>query len=213
MKIAGVFTLGSGFAADGAVMMTDRGFARIQRNTHEDRASIGLVKLDRDADRQAVYAELEKMANQVKDIDVCTRERLVAEETNLWVNETPIGIIFQSGVALAFVVGLVIVYQVLSSDVAAHLGEYATLKAMGYADRFLSQVVVWQAVILSVAGYLPGLLMAQFLYWMTRRYAGIPIAMNSFRVGLVLGLAMTFCIISGFGALRKVRKADPADLF
>jgi putative ABC transport system permease protein len=213
VTIVDVFTLGSGFAADGAALMTEQGFARIHPTQPASRVSLGLVKLDPQADRQEVFQQLEHLARQVKDFEVCTRDQLVAEETQLWVNETPIGIIFQSGVVLACVVGLVIVYQVLSSDVAAHLREYATLKAMGYPNRILAQVVIFQAVILSTAGYIPGLLLALILYWSTQLYAGIPISMNFFRVALVLGLAMAFCIASGLGALWKVRQAEPADLF
>ena len=213
VKIIGVFTLGSGFAADGAVLMTDRGFARIYPFQSTNRVSLGLVKLTKEAGRDEVIQKLTALADRIHDISISTREQLVTEETHLWVNETPIGIIFQSGVALACVVGLVIVYQVLSSDVAAHLREYATLKAMGYQNGFLGWVIVWQAVILSIAGYVPGLIMALILYWLTRYYAGIPINMTLFRLTLVLGLSIGFCVLSGLGALWKVRQAEPADLF
>ena len=213
VRISGLFTLGSGFAADGAVLTTDRGFGRIHPTQSTSRVNLGLVKLDRGADRNEVTNALNRLASQAKDFEVCTPEEIMAEETRLWVNETPIGIIFQSGVILACVVGLVIVYQVLSSDVAAHLREYATLKAMGYPNRFLAQIVVSQAIILSAAGYVPGVMMALILYWLTRIYAGIPISMTFFSGVLVLGVAMGFCTISGLGALWKIRQAEPADLF
>lgn len=213
VKIIGLFTLGSGFAADGAVLLTDRGFARLHPNQPTSRPSLGLVKLREGADRDKAMRELQKLAAEVQDFRVTTREQLAAEETHLWVQETPIGIIFQSGVVLACVVGLVIVYQVLSSDVAAHLGEYATLKAMGYRNTFLAGVIVSQAVILSIVGYLPGLVIASSLYWLTRYFAGIPVYMDTFRLILVLGCSIGFCVLSGLGALWKVRQAEPADLF
>ncbi len=213
VEILDIFTLGSGFAADGAVLMTDRGFSKIHPNQPPDRVSLGLVKLAPHADKAAVIKQLNQLAAEVKDFKVVTHEQLVAEETRLWVRETPIGIIFQSGVVLACVVGLVIVYQVLSSDVAAHFKEYATLKAMGYTNGFLGRVIVAQAMILSVVGYVPGILMASLLYWVTRLKAGIPIYMNAFDIGLVLVLSISFCVISGLGAIMKVRHAEPADLF
>ena len=71
-----------------------------------------------------------------------TRAEAIRYELNRWIRETSIGIIFQLGVAVSLLVGTVIVYQVLSSDVAAHLRQYATLKAMGYTNRFLSGVVL-----------------------------------------------------------------------
>ena len=54
-------------------------------------------------------------------------------------------------------VGLVIVYQVLSTDVADHLREYATFKAMGYPHRFFLGIVFEEALILGVIGFVPGL--------------------------------------------------------
>jgi putative ABC transport system permease protein len=68
-------------------------------------------------------------------------------------------------------------------------------------------------VILSIVGYLPGLIMASILYWLTRYFAGIPVYMDAFRLILVLGCSVGFCILSGLGALWKVRQAEPAELF
>ncbi|MBU4399689.1 MAG: FtsX-like permease family protein, partial [Planctomycetes bacterium] len=122
-------------------------------------------------------------------------------------------LIFQLGVVVALVVGTAIVYQVLSSDVANHLPEYATLKAIGYGGGYLAGVVLQQAAMLAVLGFLPGLAISAVLYWLTRAMARVPIEMTVGRVFFVFGLSVLMCTISGLGALRKVRSADPADLF
>ena len=57
---------------------------------------------------------------------------------------------------MGILVGLVIVYQVLSTDVADHLREYATFKAMGYGQPFFLGIVFEEAIILAVFGFIPG---------------------------------------------------------
>jgi putative ABC transport system permease protein len=101
----------------------------------------------------------------------------------------------------------------MASDIANRLPEYATLKAMGYGPRYLAGVVLQQAVFLALLGYLPGLLAAWGLYTVTRELARLPIAMHAGTAALVLVLTVAMCAVSGFLALRKVRQADPADLF
>jgi putative ABC transport system permease protein len=147
------------------------------------------------------------------DVDVLTRQEALDYETRRWVKETSVGTIFQLGVAVSLFVGMAIVYQVLSSDVADHMAEYATLKAMGYRDRFLGGVVLRQAVALAVIGFLPGMAFAAVLYELTSRSANIPIEMNGQRTAVVFGLAVAMCVVSAMGAMRKIRLVDPAELF
>ncbi len=202
---------GLGLVADGAVPTSLRGIARLRPQQAPENVSLGLVRLRPGADAAAAAAELRKMLHD--DVEILTRDEVLRAEVRHWVWETSIGLIFQLGVLVALVVGTAVVYQVLSSDVANHLPEYATLKAMGYSGNFLASVVMQQAVALAVLGFLPGLAVAFVLYQLTGAAARIPIAMPPGRVLLVLVLAVLMCSISGLGALRKVRSADPADLF
>jgi len=211
VRIVGHFELGSGFAADGAVLIADRGFRRIQGRRGVDRVSLGLVKLKDGVDVEAAAGRLRDALP--KDVEVLTREGMIRFERDIWLNEMSIGVIFRLGVIVAMVVGTAIVYQVLSSDVTKHLAEYATLKAIGYGGDFLSSLVLQQAIVLAVMGFLPGLAISVVLYRVTAQVANIPIAMNAGRVVLVLGLSVAMCTMSGLGALRKVRSSDPADLF
>ena len=132
------------------------------------------------------------------DVEVLIRADVVGGEVRHWVWETSIGLIFQLGVIVALIVGTAIVYQVLSSDVANHLPEYATLKAMGYSGGYLASVVLQQAVVLAVMGYVPGLAVSTALYSLTRVAARIPIDMTAARVVFVLGLAVVMCTISAW---------------
>jgi putative ABC transport system permease protein len=211
VRIVGYFSLGMGFVADGAGISSIRGFQRLRPGQTADEVSLGLVKLQSGADPNAVAAALRN--HLPEDVEVLTRADVLGGEVRHWVWETSIGLIFQLGVVVALIVGTAIVYQVLSSDVANHLPEYATLKAMGYSGNYLAAVVLQQAVALAVLGFVPGLGVAAALYALTRATARIPIDLTASRVLFVLALAIVMCTISGLGALRKVRSADPADLF
>jgi putative ABC transport system permease protein len=211
VRIVGWFSLGMGFVSDGAALTSIRGFERLNPRQAPKEVSLGLVKLRPGADPDVAAAALrQRLPN---DVEVLTRADVLGREVRHWVHETSIGLIFQLGVIVAMFVGTAIVYQVLSSDVTNHLPEYATLKAMGYSGNYLASIVLQQAAVLAILGFLPGWFVAAGLYLLTRVTARIPIDLTVGRVLFVLVLSLTMCMISGLGALRKVRTADPADLF
>jgi putative ABC transport system permease protein len=114
---------------------------------------------------------------------------------------------------MAFVVGVVIVYQVLSTDVNAHLKEYATFKAMGYSNTYLLGVVFEEAIILAMLGFVPGVVLPHILYALASKATALPIYMTVSRAILVLVLTVMMCMLSGAIATRKLQAADPADMF
>lgn len=214
VRLVGHFTLGAGFAADGAILINDRGFTRVAFGREADQVSLGLIRVH----DGATSAEIAKVAREIvavlpDDVEVLLRDQVIRAEVRRWVEDTSYGTIFKMGVAVAMVVGTAIVYQVLSSNVAAMLPEYATLKAIGYRDRYLAGVVLQEAMVLALLGFFPGLLLSWVLYGVTAALANIPIQMTLSNVLLVLGLSFAMCLTSGLGALRKLFKADPAELF
>jgi putative ABC transport system permease protein len=211
VRVVGNFELGTGFAADGMVVVSGDTFARAFGSALGQMVSLGLVQLADSADAGRAADRLNDLLPE--DVRAVMRSELFAEEEKHWTWDTSLGNIFIMGVALAFVVGVVFVYQVMASDIGNRLGEYATLKAMGYTDRYISGVVLQQAVMLAVAGYVPGYLAAEGVYAVLRARAKLPIAMTLADAGEVLALAVAMCAVSGVLALRKVRSADPADLF
>lgn len=211
VRIVGHFSLGSGLAADGSVLLSDRGFARTLPGRTPDDVSLGLLRIKDGANAQTVAARLRQVLPA--DVEVLTRREVVDYEVNRWVRETQIGIIFQLGVIVSFVVGAAIVYQVLSSDVARHLSEYATLKAMGYGNLFLVGVVVRQALMLSVAGFFAAFVLSEGLYRFTTQVTHVPIEMNLERSAVVFALSVGMCLASSLIAVRRLRKVEPAALF
>ena len=210
--IAGTFTIGSGYGWDGMVLMSAETFSRIYANMPLNHANLGLIKLTQGADPEEVAANL-RAALPSDQIWVLTRQAMLERETDYWLNKTSLGKIFFIGVLVALIVGMVFVYQVLASDISTRFPEYATLKAMGYSDGYLSWQVLQQGLIYALLGYIPGLIASLFLYDLASNMAFLPIEMTWARSGAVLLLALGMCTLSALFALQKVKSADPADLF
>jgi putative ABC transport system permease protein len=211
VQVAGLFTIGSSFAADGNVIASDSTFLRLFPDRRPDQIEAGLIQLQPGADVQKVKAELAKALPD--DVKVLTTEEWALIEQTYWANGTGIGFIFSLGVLMGFIVGIIIVYQILYSDVTDHLAEYATLKAMGYTDHYLLLMLGQEALILACFGFLPSLILATGLYQLTYAATLLPIAMKLERAVMVFALTIVMCGVSGAIAMRKLRSADPADIF
>lgn len=211
MKVVGLFTLGPSFGADGNIIMSDLNFIRLFPDHKLGEIEIGLIQLKPHADAPQILKNIE--ASLPKDIKILTRQGFMDFEKTYWKTSTPIGFIFSLGLGMGFIVGTVIVYQVLYTDVSERLSEYATLKAMGYKNSYLEFVVFQEAMILAILGYIPGFLISFFLYDLTKNATFLPIAMVLDRAFIVLFLTILMCAISGLIAMRRLRKAEPADIF
>jgi putative ABC transport system permease protein len=211
ITISGLFKLGASFGADGTLITSDQNFLRLFPRQLASSVSVGLIQLQPGCDRQGVVAALK--ARLTGDVKVLTHEEFIQFENDFWRLNSPIGFIFSIGVFMGFVVGVIIVYQVLSTDVNAHIREYATFKAMGYRHYYLLGVVFEEAVILAVMGFMPGVGVSLGLYWLTRGATNLPIYMTAIRALQVLVLTIIMCAISGAIATRKLQSADPADMF
>ncbi|MEH2139669.1 ABC transporter permease DevC [Nostoc sp.] len=211
IKVGGLFTLGASFGADGNLITSDVNFLRIFSNRQPGLIDIGLIRLKPGADAEVVTQELRKYLP--KEVNVLTKQEFIDFERNYWANSTAIGFIFTLGTVMGFIVGTVIVYQILYTEVADHLAEYATLKAIGYTQNYLLMVILQEALLLAVLGYFPGIVFSLFMYSSARDATLLPVFMSFDRAVMVLILTMLMCIISGAIAVRKLRSADPADIF
>ncbi len=210
IKVGGLFTLGASFGADGNVITSDTNFNRLFKRD-KGLIDIGVVRLQPGSDLKQTIKLLDQQLPD--DVKVLSREEFIDFELNYWQTGTSIGFIFTLGTIMGFIVGIVIVYQILYTDVADHLSEYATLKAMGYTDLYLLIIVFQEAVILAIVGFFPGMLAAAGLYTMTRNATNLPLMMTVARASTVLLLTFIMCLVSGAIAVRKLRAADPADMF
>lgn len=211
--IGGQFTLGGGFAADGTLIMSDQNFRRYFDPFPLNRINLGLIQVDESVDPLQVCDRLRKILP--KDVIVFTQQQIIERDRDYWIGATSTGFIFGMGVAVSCIVGTVIVYQILYTEISDHLKQYATLKAMGYSNRFLFITVIQESVILAVLGYIPGFIISLMLYELTIRATagGLPVRMDLERAVLVLGLAVIMCTLSGLVSVNKAITADPADVF
>lgn len=212
VAVEGLFTLGASFGADGNIVTSDLNFLRIfaTRRT-KGLIDIGIVHLQPGTDVKAV---VEKMrATLPSDVRIASKEEFVAFERKYWEEGTAIGFIFTLGAAMGFIVGIVIVYQILYTDVTDHLPEYATLKAMGYKDFYFLIVVFQEALILAILGYLPGFGVSVLLYNLGRSATSLPMYMTVGKAVTVFVMTVVMCSVSGAVAVRKLQAADPADIF
>lgn len=211
LTVRGLFQLGASFAADGNLVGSHENFLRVVASRRPSQIDVGILLLRPGADLAAVQAAVQRLMPD--DVQVVTREQLIRLEHDFWQNSTGIGFVFTLGALMGFVVGLVIVYQILFTEIANHLSQYATLTAIGHSHRFLLAIVGGAALILCVLGYVPGLLMSAGLYRLTRSATFMPMSLGVAKPATVLGLTLVMCFVSGGFALRKLRDADPVDLF
>ncbi len=211
VKVSGLFSLGASFAADGNIITSDTNFLRLFPERKRGLIDIGVINLKPGANLEVALAEIRRKLPQ--DVDIFSKEEFIQQEISYWQDSTSIGFIFTLGTAIGFVVGTVIVYQILYTDVANHLSEYATLKAMGYKDSYFIILVFQEAVILAVLGFIPGVVVATGLYSLAAGATALPLFMTTNRAIAVLILTIIMCCISGSIAVRKLSAADPADIF
>lgn len=219
IRVVGTFSLGTDFAAgNGNLIMSDQNFLRYFADLGPEEESrslgtvdVGLLKMTPGADAEVLVKTLGQRLP--KDVQVMTKADFVQQELTYWRENTNIGFVFTLLTGMAFIVGVILVYQILYTDVADHWAEYATLKAMGYKNVFLLGVVLQEAAILSVLGFIPGCCVSVLLYSLTSNATGLLMRMTSDRAISTLILTFIMCLIAGSIAVRKVQATDPAEVF
>ena len=213
ITIGGLFTLGASFGADATLISSDHNFLRLFPKRQAGTVSLGLIKLQPDADITQVKNALNNYLSELEDVRVMTIEEFIDFEQTYWGTNRPVGVVFGFGAVIGFIVGVVIVYQILSTDVNDHMAEYATFKAMGYRNSYLLGIVFEEAIILAVCGFIPGLGISLGLYKMMSFRTALPVYLTLLRAIGVFLLTLVMCTISGAIATRKLQSADPADIF
>ena len=211
VRVAGLVSLGTSFGADGNLLTSTETFLDLMPQKPPGAIEVGLVRLKPGTDPEQVVSRLRQRLP--KDVSVLTKQGFIDFEQNYWKSSTSIGFIFTLGAAMGFVVGCVIVYQVLYTDVSDHLPEYATLMAMGYRISHLLGVVVREGFYLAAMGYVPAYMAGQGLYWFVRDATKLPVGMDLSRALTVLVMILVMCMLSSFLAMRRLIDADPAEIF
>jgi putative ABC transport system permease protein len=210
IRIAGLFNMGSTVFDQGHVVMSDWNYGIQNGNNILKKISVGILTLEQGVSKKTIIDNIKK--NLSKDVKAVSKEELMQIEQN-YIAQFPEGKILNFGVAIGFIVGVVVVYQVLYTDVSEHLSEYATLKAIGYSDRFLLKIVLQEAIILGIVGFIPSFFISYGVYNFLESNTKIPLQMSFDIIVKVFILTIFMCCFSGFIAVKKLSDANPADIF
>ncbi len=211
LRVAGLFSSGPSFGADGNLLTSRETLLSLVPNNPPGSIELGLIRLRPGADPAQVVDRLRRLLPE--DVTVLTKQGFLDLEMDYWRTSTAIGFIFSLGAAMGFVVGCVIVYQILYSDVSDHLPEYATLMAMGYSLLTLLGVVAREGLLLAIFGYVPAYIAGQVLYGVIHAATKLPVSMAGERATTVFLMILVMCMGSAAMAMRKLGDADPADIF
>jgi putative ABC transport system permease protein len=211
INVVGLFRVGASFANSGQLITSDTNFFRLVPTRKPGMVDIGLIKLQPGANPDAVRVRIAALLPE--DVAVLKKASFLQREKTFWSRNLPVGFIFHASLVMGLIVGAVIVYQILYSGVSEHLAEFATLKAIGYPDRRLFRVVLQESLLLSVLGFIPGVLLSLGVYRLVQTATVLPVRMTLLRLIVTYILTASMCIASGAFAVRGLRSADPAEIF
>ncbi len=216
VRVVGTFSLGTDFAVDGNLVTSDRTFLSLSANKGVsrpklERVEIGLLKVEPGNE----LAEVQRSVRQglPDDVKVLTKQELIRLERSYWLTYSPVGVIFNLGAAVSFVIGVVISYQILFTSISDHLAQFATLRAIGHTNGRLVGVVLAQAFYLSLFGFVPAAVIGRLMYFSIAEFSGLNMNMTPSLLSLVLILTIFMCMASGVLAARRAMTADPAEVY
>ncbi len=211
MTLKGLTEIGASFGVDGNIIVSHANFLRLVSDRASGEIDFGVIKLRPGADVVEMQSQVQTILG--KEVNVLTRDELCERELLYWRRATPIGIVFSTGTFVGFFIGFIVVYQILYTDVTTHLPHFATMKAMGFSNGYLFRMVLSQSLQLAMLGFVPGSIIAGILYAGLRSATLLPLRLELSRGIFLLAATILMCVISGTLAIRKLRTADPADVF
>ena len=211
VKIGGNYVLGTGFMGLGVILVSAQNFVHLFPYRQLDQINLGLIQLKPGVDPDHAAASLRALLGG--DTRIFTRPELESHETAYWTTRTSVGLLFGSGLIISFIVGVMVVYQILATQVSRQLPQFATLKAVGYGDRFLNGTVIIMALLIVLAGFFPALAAALGVYAVIREETLLPVEMSGTRIAAVFVATLAMAAASALLSMSSLRRADPADLF
>ena len=213
IKIIGSFALGPDFENDGTAVIGNRTFAKLMPGPSggSPEVELGVVKLIPGSYPTAVQRAI--AAAVPTEIAVLTKAQLLELERKFQAEVSSAGPIFVMGTLVGFIVGMLKSYQIIYTDLAEQQPQYATMKAMGYRTGYLIRVVLEQALLSALTGWIPASLIAILLFRILGEIALLPLHMTVELAVVSFLLTLGMCLISAVLAVRRVILADPAEVF
>jgi putative ABC transport system permease protein len=178
-------------------------------NLPEDQTIFLVAKASPGADLMEVKRALQAA---VPGVDVFTNGEMLDRTRNYWVFGTGAGVTTLMGAVLGLLVGTVVVAQTIYAATVDHLREFGTLKAMGATNGYLYRVIIQQAVLSAVMGYVIAIVAAHFIVEGSRTGDAIILMPPAMAAG-IFGLALLMCVGASILSIRKATSIDPAMVF
>ena len=175
----------------------------------KNQSTYQLVKLAKGADIEEVRTEL---TARLPDTEVLTQEEFRNRSLNYWLFKTGAGMALISGAALGIIVGVVVVAQTLYASTKDHLNEFATLRALGASAGYIHAVILIQAILSAILGYLAGISLALLVVYAAKG-STLNVVMTPTLAGWLFALTLGMCIVAAISAIFKVTRIDPAGVF
>jgi len=211
VEVIGNFSLSADYFWDGNIVTSSDTFFTLFPHRQLNRVMLGLIQLKPGRNPQKVRQEMNDILGG--EVEVFTLNEIMDREKQAWQEFTPAGYVFTMGLLVGLIIGVIICYQILYTDIVDHLPQFATLKALGYRNISLVVLVLRQALILGLLGFIPSIFFTILLYNTLTALTGITMVLTLGRILFILGLTVIMCLISGFLAVKKALTVDPAELF
>jgi len=190
-------------------VFVDQKDARFYTGTLPSKASDLIIRVKPDADRGKTIAAIR---DRIGDAEVLTTDEFRKRSRSFWLFGTGAGAALFAGAILGVIVGTVIVAQTLYSSTKDHISEFATLRAMGSSNNYIYNVIIYQALLNAVIGFVIAAGIGYEVVRMTEKSA-LPIVITPWLVAALFLLTIMMCIASGMVAIVRVVRIDPASVF
>ena len=178
-------------------------------NIAEDQTFFLLVKAVPGADIPALQRAL---SGRVRDVDVLTTAKFSSMTRIYWMFTTGAGVAVLLAALLGLVVGVVVVAQTIYATTMDHIREYGTLKAMGAPNSYIYRVIVTQAGMSAVAGYVLAMIVSVFIVHASTKGGAAILLPWQMAVGIFF-LTLLMCVSAAVVSINKVTSLDPAMVF
>jgi len=209
-KVAGLVRMGTSFSYDASLLTSLSTFEDLT-SSNSDNIEIGLIKLAPGINTGAFLASIQDRVPE--DVRVFTLNDFMRFEQDYWDQAKPVGFVFAFNAALGFVVGMLILYQILYTDVSSHLSDFSTMLALAFTYKHIRIIVFRESFLLTIIGYPLGLVASILLFELLSSFTGLPVRMTMDRALFCFGIILLMSTCSAFFAMQKLDDANPIEVF
>jgi putative ABC transport system permease protein len=209
-KVVGLVRIGTSFSYDASMLtslatfqeLTDKNFQNIE---------IGLIKLAPNVNAESFLASIHHVFPA--NMSTYTLSEFMKKEQAYWDQSKPIGFVFAFNAVLGFIVGMLILYQILYTDVSSHLPDFSTMLALAFTYKQIRLIVFQESFLLAVIGYPLGMLGSMLLFALINGFTGLPVTMTIERALVCFVVVLVMSSLSAFLAMQKLDDANPVEVF